>query len=145
MKKILLTGAVIGALSLTTYLVTSQDQKAMTANAATPAEGAPIVEVTVPDQLSSEAQIGKVAFDAVCAKCHGDNASGKMGFGPPLIHPIYEPNHHGDMAFQMAVQNGAKAHHWRFGNMPPQEGLTAGDVSAIVTYVREVQRANGIQ
>lgn len=36
------------------------------------------------------------------------------------------------------------AHHWTFGDMPPQTGLTRADVVAIVTYVRELQRANGI-
>ncbi len=58
---------------------------------------------------------------------------------------IYEPSHHGDMAFVMAAQRGVQAHHWRFGDMPPQEGLTEGDLKAIVAYVREMQRANGIQ
>lgn len=28
--------------------------------------------------------------------------------------------------------------------MPPQTGLTRADVAAIVTYVRALQRANGI-
>lgn len=103
-----------------------------------------LVQVTLPDSLSAEAQIGKRGFDAICAACHGVNGAGRDGAGPPLIHKIYEPSHHGDMSFYLAVQRGVVAHHWRFGNMPPQEGLTEGDVKAIVTYVREVQRANGI-
>lgn len=103
-----------------------------------------LVEVALPETLSPDAQIGKRAFDATCAACHGANAAGRDGFGPPLVHIIYEPSHHGDMAFLYAVQRGVQAHHWRFGNMPPQEGLTTADVQAIVTYVRELQRANGI-
>lgn len=107
-------------------------------------EGDAIVAITLPDGLSEQAQIGKRGFDAVCAACHGANATGRNGMGPPLVHKIYEPSHHGDMAFQMAVQNGVRAHHWTFGDMPPQDGPTRGDVTAIVAYVREVQRANGI-
>ncbi|MGR3582900.1 MAG: c-type cytochrome, partial [Pseudooceanicola nanhaiensis] len=44
-----------------------------------------------------------------------------------------------------AVQNGVRAHHWKFGDMPPQTGLTPSDVANIVAYVRELQRANGIE
>jgi hypothetical protein len=48
------------------------------------------------------------------------------------------------MAFVLAAQNGVRAHHWKFGNMPRIEGLTQGDVKMVVAYVRELQRANGI-
>ena len=88
--------------------------------------------------------LGQRAFDAVCADCHGENAAGKMGFGPPLVHKIYEPSHHADMSFVLAVQNGVRAHHWQFGDMPAQSGLTQADVGGIITYVRELQRASGI-
>ena len=110
-----------------------------------PAEGDPMVAVSLPDSLSSNAQMGQRAFDAVCTDCHGASGSGKLGFGPPLIHKIYEPSHHGDLSFLAAVQNGVRAHHWKFGDMPPVEGLTPSDVINIVAYVREIQRANGIQ
>lgn len=108
------------------------------------AEGAPIVEVSLPAELSSNAQIGKRAFDAKCAACHGANAAGQNGIAPPLIHKTYEPNHHSDMAFVMAAKNGVRAHHWKFGNMPPVEGLTDADVKMIARYVRELQSENGI-
>jgi hypothetical protein len=49
------------------------------------------------------------------------------------------------MSFYLAVQNGVRAHHWRFGDMPAQTGLTRADVAGIVAYVRELQRANGIE
>ena len=108
------------------------------------AEGAPIVEVRLPEQLSPEAAIGQRAFEAVCAECHGANAAGQNGVAPPLIHRTYEPSHHSDEAFQMAVRNGVRAHHWPFGNMPPIKGLTRADVQYITRYIREVQRENGI-
>ena len=88
--------------------------------------------------------IGKRAFDAKCASCHGANAAGQNGVAPPLVHKIYEPGHHSDEAFQRAAKSGVRAHHWQFGNMPPVSGLTRGDVQHIALYVRELQRANGI-
>jgi mono/diheme cytochrome c family protein len=103
----------------------------------------PMVEVKIPS-LSGSAKIGEVAFNAKCAVCHGENAAGQDGAGPPLIHKIYEPSHHGDGAFLLAVQNGVRTHHWNFGSMPPVEGVTNGDVKAIVAYIRAVQRENGI-
>jgi mono/diheme cytochrome c family protein len=106
--------------------------------------GAALVEVVVPETLSTNAQVGKLAFEAKCAACHGANAAGQDGVAPPLVHKIYEPSHHGDASFLMAAKNGVRAHHWRFGNMPPVEGVTDGDVKMIVAYVRELQRANGI-
>ena len=106
--------------------------------------GAPIVEVSLPAELSDQAQMGKRAYEAKCAECHGKNAAGQNGVAPPLVHKIYEPNHHSDMAFVMAAKNGVRAHHWNFGNMPPVEGLTDGDVKLIAHYVRELQRENGI-
>lgn len=106
--------------------------------------GDAIVKVKVPATFSDQAKLGKTAFEAKCAVCHGQNAAGRNGKAPPLVHKIYEPSHHSDMAFILAAKNGVRAHHWRFGDMPPVEGLTQGDVKSIALYVRELQRANGI-
>ena len=67
----------------------------------------------------------KAKFTANCAACHGSRGVGTKQ-GPPLVHKIYEPNHHADVAFQRAAENGVRAHHWEFGNMPKIEGVTAG-------------------
>ena len=107
-------------------------------------EGTAIVSVTPPATLSAKAQIGETAFNAKCIACHGPGAEGQKGVAPPLVHKIYEPSHHGDMAFVLAAQNGVRSHHWPFGDMPPVEGLTRADVLNIVAYVRELQRENGI-
>lgn len=96
----------------------------------------------VPD-LSAQAMDGKQAFDAVCAACHGENALG-TDKGPPLIHDIYNPGHHSDEAFFAAAKLGVRQHHWPYGNMPPQPGVSQAQVAAIVQYVRELQAANGI-
>lgn len=108
------------------------------------AQGGPIAEVRLPTVLSQEAEIGKRGFEAKCAECHGENAAGQNGVAPPLVHKIYEPNHHSDEAFMLAAQNGVRSHHWKFGDMPPVEGLTRADVKYIARYVRELQRENGI-
>ena len=108
------------------------------------APGDPIVEVLLPSELSTNAQMGKNAFDVKCAECHGENAAGQNGVAPPLVHKIYEPNHHSDMAFVLAAKNGVRSHHWKFGNMPPVKGLTDGEVKLIAQYIRELQKENGI-
>ncbi|WP_343082200.1 cytochrome c [Ostreiculturibacter nitratireducens] len=105
--------------------------------------GAAIVQVTVPE-LEGSAEIGARAFAEKCAACHGEAAGGIEGKGPPLVHKIYEPGHHGDIAFLLAARNGARAHHWDFGDMPPVEGITEVEVAAIIAYVRTLQKANGI-
>ena len=107
-------------------------------------EGRLLANVILPKTLSQNAQSGKRSFEAKCATCHGVNAAGQDGVAPPLVHKIYEPSHHGDESFQRAVSMGVQAHHWRFGNMPPVEGLTRGDVKMIISYIRELQRSNGI-
>ncbi len=48
------------------------------------------------------------------------------------------------MAFLMAARNGVRSHHWKFGDMPPVEGITDAEVKTIVAYVRALQQANGI-
>lgn len=109
------------------------------------AAGTAMVAVTLPDTLGGQAALGKAAFEANCASCHGKDAAGHLGKGPPLVHRIYEPGHHGDTAFLMAANRGVQAHHWEFGNMPPVKGLTKADIANIVAYVRELQRENGIE
>ena len=107
-------------------------------------EGTALVAIKTPESYSQNAQIGQRLFEAKCADCHGPNAVGQVGVAPPLIHIIYEPNHHGDESFQRAVALGVRAHHWKFGNMPAVAGLTRAEVKSIIAYVRELQRHNGI-
>ncbi|MEI4472455.1 c-type cytochrome [Frigidibacter sp. MR17.24] len=94
-------------------------------------------------EVTGEAAIGQRAYAALCASCHGEVATG-TDRGPPFLHPFYLPDHHGDQAFLMAAEWGVRAHHWRFGDMPPVEGVTRADVKAIVAFVRALQRANGM-
>lgn len=99
--------------------------------------------IAVP-RLSNTAKHGETLFNANCVACHGKNAGGTKS-GPPLVHKIYEPSHHSDLSFQRAAKLGVRAHHWPFGNMPPVPGVNETDVTQIIAYVRELQRANGIR
>jgi len=94
---------------------------------------------SVPPELKA----GEAKFNANCSACHGPQGTGTQQ-GPPLVHKIYEPNHHGDAAFLRAAEFGVKAHHWEFGNMPKIDAVTPGDVEQITRYVRWLQQQAGI-
>lgn len=101
------------------------------------------IAVNVPP-LSSVAQAGREAYERRCAQCHGEHGAGAPS-GPPLVHPLYRPAHHADVAFSLAVHRGVRAHHWRLGDMPPQADVGSDDLAAITRYIRELQAANGIE
>lgn len=142
-KLTLMVGGILIAGAAVIYLNLNQNPD-IGAKLVAPVDSTPMVAVKLPSKLSALAQVGETAFNENCSACHGPNASGLEGAAPPLVHKIYEPSHHGDVSFYLAVKNGVRAHHWRFGSMPPVEGLTQGDVEGIVAYVRELQRENGI-
>ena len=143
MKSTIVIAAVLVASGVGYALWPVVPQTAMTENAIS-MEGGLLANVILPATLSQNAQSGKRGFEAKCAACHGVNAAGQDGVAPPLVHKVYEPSHHGDESFQKAASLGVRAHHWPFGNMPAVEGLTRGDVKMIIAYIRELQRANGI-
>jgi mono/diheme cytochrome c family protein len=88
--------------------------------------------------------VGAAAYDASCRSCHGPRGTGTTQ-GPPLVHRIYEPAHHSDAAFRLAVRRGVRAHHWRYGDMPPVGGIDDEALDAIIAYVRWLQQAAGIE
>lgn len=100
------------------------------------------IVVDVPP-LSAVAEAGRATYDRRCIQCHGLHGAGTAA-GPPLVHLVYRPAHHADFAFALAVRLGVRAHHWRFGDMPPQPDATKDEVEAITRYIRELQRRNNI-
>ncbi|MFY9317343.1 MAG: cytochrome c [Burkholderiales bacterium] len=100
----------------------------------------PEAERRADDQYRS----GEKLYAASCAQCHGADLRGSKE-GPPLLHRVYEPSHHGDAAFQIAVKFGSRQHHWNFGDMKPVPGVSADDVAHITAFVRTEQRKAGIR
>ena len=98
----------------------------------------------IPAQDGTLVAAGERLYQESCASCHGNDLRG-TATGPSHLSIVYEPNHHGDAAFQLAVRNGVRQHHWPFGDMEPIPGLTDDDVGSIIAYVRERQRINGFE
>lgn len=96
-----------------------------------------------PDATVGDPRAGAELYADNCARCHGADLRG-TDLGPPHLDEVYEPSHHADASFRLAVERGVPQHHWDFGPMPPIEGLTAEQVDDIIAYVREEQRAVGI-
>ena len=94
-------------------------------------------------EMTPSLNIGQMNYEAYCAECHGKNAAGSDK-GPTFIHRVYHPGHHGDAAFMIAPKQGARAHHWKFGDMKPVEGVTDAQLESILEYVRALQKANGL-
>jgi mono/diheme cytochrome c family protein len=97
-----------------------------------------------PQAPSGDQAAGQDAFERSCATCHGQEARG-TDTGQPLVDRIYEPSHHGDAAFQLAVRGGSPQHHWSFGDMPAVPDVSDQEIVDIVAYVRALQEAAGIR
>lgn len=95
-------------------------------------------------QNSALVAAGEPLYQSNCAACHGSDLRG-TAVGPSQLSIVYEPNHHGDAAYLLAVRNGVRQHHWPFGDMAPIPGLSDEDLEAIVAFVREQQRLNGFE
>jgi hypothetical protein len=107
------------------------------------AAGKAIYDNPVEPKMTPDLNVGRLNYDRFCAACHGRTARG-TDKGPTFISRIYHPGHHGDQAFFIAPKNGARAHHWPFGDMKPVPGVNDALLSTILQYVRAVQKANGV-
>ena len=121
-------GAIFVAAALFFWLMVKPADRAtpvvnVAAHGAGSAAPAPKSDSIIIPELSQIAQSGKFAFEDNCAACHGETLAGTDA-GPPLIHELYVPGHHGDTAIARAAKNGVTSHHWRFGNMPPVDGIS---------------------
>ncbi len=94
-------------------------------------------------QTRDSVEHGRELFANNCALCHGADLRG-TSTGPSLLHEYYEPNHHSNASFVIAVLLGVRQHHWNFGNMPAVEGLAIEDVHAVICFIRETQLADGL-
>ncbi|MCP5072384.1 MAG: cytochrome c [Rhodobacteraceae bacterium] len=137
MRNILILAVVVG-LAVTAFVWNRTEKTGDSASA-----GAAMTEVSVP-RLDGQALAGQEVYGKFCAACHGASAAGQVGVAPPLIHKIYEPSHHGDMAFVLAARRGVQSHHWPFGDMPPVADITDEELGQVIAYIRTLQQANGI-
>ncbi len=94
-------------------------------------------------EMTPRLQLGLMNYAAYCASCHGKTAGGSDQ-GPTFIHRIYHPNHHTDGHFFAAPKRGVPAHHFKFGDMAPVDGVKDAQLELIIEYIRAIQRANGL-
>ncbi len=85
---------------------------------------------------------GEQVYEQSCASCHGADLRGTPT-GPSLLSIVYEPSHHSDEAFRVAIQQGSPQHHWNFGPMPAVGGVRGTDIDAVIAFVREQQELHG--
>lgn len=123
-----ITLAAVGILMGGVYLIQQEEQE---------------IIVLVPE-LSPKAKMGMAVFEKHCVECHGKNVAGTEK-GPSLVHSIYRPSHHSDFSFVRAITVGVAQHHWLFGSMPSLPQLDREEIDQTIIYIRELQRANGIQ
>ena len=138
MRAATMAGAVLVVVILAVVFLAPQRKLPSSPRASAP----PVPKVAGADLPAALAR-GKALFERNCMECHGPGAKGSDK-GPPLVHRLYEPNHHADATFILAVQRGVKAHHWNFGDMAPLPGVSRGQISLIVIYLRDLQRKAGI-
>ncbi len=93
---------------------------------------------------SPGAASGAAPYKQFCASCHGVDLKG-TDRGPSHLSQVYAPDHHTDDSFRAAVRQGARAHHWGFGDMPAIQGIDDAQLDAIITYVREQQSEHGLE
>ena len=87
---------------------------------------------------------GEAVYQQSCASCHGSDLRG-TDKGPSHLSQVYEPGHHPDAAFRSAIENGAQAHHWGFGDMAPVPGLDDAEIEAVIAFVRQQQELLGFE
>ena len=138
---VIITAVITGVVGVLFPPIDGSPPSAVEAPEAAPRDGAQLPTPAAPAEGGQVA--GLARFMEFCGKCHGGQALG-TNQGPPLVHQIYESNHHADGAFVLAARRGSPQHHWNFGNMPPVPRVSDGDLFAIIGYVRTLQQAAGI-
>ncbi|SON56101.1 cytochrome c oxidase, cbb3-type, subunit III [Hartmannibacter diazotrophicus] len=107
------------------------------------APSAPEIEVSgpvvVPPRLNEQQKLGALAFAQACSDCHGLTLTGRAT-GPSLLVDRYRVMPDDD--YRRAVERGAEATQGGWLPMPPIQGLSPGQVDAIIAYVRRMQAVN---
>ena len=103
-------------------------------------------DVTSPASTAAELAIpdGAEVYQQFCAECHGVDLRG-TDKGPSQLSIVYEPNHHGDYAYRVAIREGTREHHWWFGDMPPVEGISDLEIEKVISFIRAEQERLGFE
>ncbi|MEL7210691.1 MAG: cytochrome c, partial [Actinomycetota bacterium] len=102
------------------------------------------VEEADPADAGTAGDLGAEVYANSCASCHGEDLRG-TDKGPSQLSIVYEPNHHTDDSYRSAITNGARQHHWSFGDMPPVEGLNQEEIEAVIGFIRAEQQRLGFE
>jgi mono/diheme cytochrome c family protein len=94
--------------------------------------------------VPTDSSDGAALYESNCASCHGADLRG-TDKGPSHLSIVYEPNHHGDDAFRSAIVNGARQHHWNFGDMAAIPGLDDTQIDAVIDFIRSEQERQGFE
>ncbi len=103
-----------------------------------------LASITVRESCSSNAQVGKSAFDVKCSACDGIHVVERKDVVPSLDHEFYRLSHHGEQSLCGAVEFGVRQLRRLFGGMSAVNVVTYGDVAMNIAHVRKLQRASGI-
>lgn len=112
------------------------EEPAPTSSTAAPPSASTAAAPAVPD--------GAAVYQQYCAECHGVDLRG-TDKGPSQLSIVYEPNHHGDYAYRVAIREGTREHHWWFGDMPPVEGITDLEIEKVISFIRAEQQRLGFE
>jgi len=93
--------------------------------------------------VSARAADGKALYDKDCAKCHGEDGKGETKMGKKMGAKDYT-----DAKVQAELKDDAAAKAIREGLkdkegktlMKPAEGISEGDVKALVAYMRSFKK-----
>ncbi len=87
---------------------------------------------------------GSVPYAEHCASCHGTDLRGTSQ-GPSHLSIVYEPGHHPDWSFEVAIREGVRAHHWNHGDMPAIPDIDDDEILEVISYIRAVQEDQGFE
>ena len=88
--------------------------------------------------IPAKVQPGQLAMNCAATRVPSTAPTTKARIGPPNFSAV-------NAVITQQDRNGARQHHWSFGPMlPVKQKLTDGEIGAIIVYIRELQRENGI-
>ena len=95
-------------------------------------------------ELSEEAIQGEALFKANCPGVPRRERGGHEAGSAADSRHLQSGSPFGQGFLSGGRRLGVRAHHWPYGDMPPQPQVKEAEVALIIRYIRELQEANGI-